>query len=191
MIVSSEKIEIEILTKYHDYLVSLDYVLSKIRSMKTIHGGGFQYEIKGKYNYSPIQEISSTIEMKYDDILNYNIEKFSEGIYNLINNQLDAIHRMMYQEISNATTNTGNVVDARGKGFSVDLLLDMLDKIELTFDEDGSPILPQIHMHPDAWEKTKDLQFSPEQTKRQAEIIKKKKEEWYAKKRYRKLSYIN
>jgi len=57
MIVSSENIEIEILTKYNDYLVSLDYVLSKIRSMKTIHGGGFQYEIKGNYSYSPIQEI--------------------------------------------------------------------------------------------------------------------------------------
>ncbi len=191
MIVSSANIEIEILTKYHDYLVSLDYVLNQIQSMKTIHGGGFQYEIKGNYSYSPIQEISSTIEMKYADIENYNLEKFCEGVYNLITEHLAAIHRMMYQEISNATTKTGNVVDARGKGFSVDLILDMLEKIELTFDEDGNPILPQIHMHPDAWKKTKNLQFSLEQTRREAEIIKKKKEAWYVKKRYRKLSYIN
>ena len=159
--------------------------------MRTIHGGGFQYESKGKYSFSPIQEISSTMQMKYKDIEDYNLDKFCEELYGVVSNQIESQHKMIYDGIIKATELTGNVVNIKKDNMSADIILDMIEKIEINFDDDGNPIYPEIHVGSGMWEAIKDIKFNDSQKDREEKILEQKREEWYAKKHHRKLSYID
>jgi hypothetical protein len=183
--------EVKILEKYFRHLTSQDVVLREIKSYRVLHGGGFRYEHNEKEAYGPIREVMTDIVYKYEEIINFDLESFCSKLYEMIMKRIEKLHKLMYEEISSATELTGNTVDARGSKFNPELILDMLEKIEIRFDENGEPILPQIHVSPETYKQIKDKNYTPEQEKRHNEIIENKKKIWYAKKRYRKLSYIN
>jgi len=183
--------EVKIIEKYFRHLTSEDVVLRDIKSFRVLHGGGFRYENNEKELHSPIREVSTEVVYKYDEIINFDLESFCNELYKMVIDRIGQLQRMMYDEISSATELTGNKVDVQGSKFDPELLLQMLEKIEISFDENGDPILPQLHVAPDTFKKIKKLDYTPEQEKRHLEIIEKKKKLWYAKKRYRKLSYID
>lgn len=184
-------VEIKILEKYYNYLVQQDPILKEVKSYKVIHGGGFRYQNNEKEAYSPIKEIMTDIFYKYDEIINFELESFCIKLYEMVMKRIEQMHKLMYEEIITATDLTGNKVDAHGKKFNPDFLLDMLEKMEISFDENGEPNNLQLHVSPETYNQIKDQKFTPEQEKRHNDIIEKKKKIWYAKKRYRKLSYIN
>ncbi|OGU36847.1 MAG: hypothetical protein A2315_08530 [Ignavibacteria bacterium RIFOXYB2_FULL_35_12] len=183
--------EIKIVEKYYHHLYNQDNILHQIRSFKILHGGGFRYESKGKESVSPIKELSMEIFYKYEEVRDFELESFCQKLNEMVINRLGQIQKMMYSEIISATELTGNKVDAKGAKMNPDLILDMLEKIEIRFNEDDEPILPQLHLAPQQFNKIKDMKFTPEQEKRQQEIIDNKRKKWYAKKRYRKLSYLD
>lgn len=191
MIVSSLSVELDIIGKYHDHLFSINPFLTKIDSMRTIHGGGFLYEHKGNYDFSPLKRLSSTFYMKYSDIENYNLETICIELFNLVIDQMDKILQTMYEGIIQATQLTGNIVNIKNRELAGDVVLDVLEKLKLSFDEDGALILPVYHVGKEMFKFIQNLEFTDAQKKRNAMIIENKKVEWYAKKRYRKLSYFD
>ncbi len=183
--------EIKVFEKYFHHLNNQDNILHQIRSYKILHGGGHRYENKNKELHSPIKELSTTIFYKYDEIKNFELEIICEKVYDMVVEKLGQIKKMMFDGIINITELTGNQIDAKGKGISPELILNMLEQIEITFDENGNPNLPTLNVSPKNFRKIKDLKYNPEQEKRHNEIIEAKRKKWYAKKRYRKLSYID
>jgi len=183
--------ELKIIQKYFHHLYDQDNIMNQMGSFRILHGGGHRYEAEGKSAHSPIQQISTEVYYEYDDIVEFKLEKFSQKLYDMVIERIGQIQKMMYSEVINATELTGNKVDAKGSPINPDLILNMLDKIEIRFDEDDNPILPQIHLAPKQFNKMKDMKFTIEQAERQKTIIDRKRKEWYAKKRYRKLSFID
>ncbi|MHB9041019.1 MAG: hypothetical protein ACYC4T_10250 [Melioribacteraceae bacterium] len=184
------EIEVKIMEKYFRHLNSQDIILREIKSYKVLHGGGFRYQNDEKEAYSPIREIMTDIVYKYDEITKFDLESFCSKLYEMIRKRIEQLHKLMYEEITTATDLTGNKVDARGSKFNPEFLLEMLEKIEIRFDENGEPIMPQLHVSPETYKQIKDFNYTPEQEKRHKDIIENKKKLWYAKKCYRKLSYI-
>lgn len=82
---------------------------------------------------------------------------------------------------------SGQTVDSGGDGFSYDLFLDMLEKIEISFDKNNEPIKPTLIMHPDVAEKIKEIKPTKEQELREKLIWERKKVDFIAKKRIRRL----
>lgn len=185
------EIEVKIIEKYFRHLNNQDIILKEIKSYRVLHGGGFRYQNNEKEAYSPIKEIMTDIVYEYDEIINFELESFCSKLYEMIMKRIVQIHKMMYDEITTATDLTGNKVDARGTKFNPDFLLDLLEKMEIRFDENGEPNNLHLHVSPATYNQIKDQKFTPEQEKRHNDIIEKKRRIWYAKKRYRKLSYIN
>lgn len=183
--------EKKVLDKYFRHLYNQDNILGQVRSFKVLHGGGHRYESNGKELISPIKGLSSEISYKYEEIRDFKLELFCQKLYEMVINRLGQIQKMMYSEIMNATELTGNKVNAKGTALSIDMILDMLEKIEVRFNDNDEPILPQLHLTPQLFNKFKDLNFSLEQEKRQHEIIDSKRKKWYAKKCYRKLSFLD
>jgi hypothetical protein len=64
----------------------------------------------------------------------------------------------------------------------------MLEKMYIEFDEEGQPKLPSLVMHPNLYEKVKEIKPTKEQEKTRAEIIERKRSEYNAQKRTRRLS---
>jgi len=183
--------EADILRKYLAHLVSLDPILSQIGSVRTLHAGGFRYQINDKEAVSPLDTISFTIEISHAAISNYDLGAFTQSIYEFTEHRIAEMHRMMYRSIDTVTALTGNVVSSKGKPLTADMILDMIEKTEMRFDANGELINQSFIAGPDMIKELASIKSTPEQEERHNQIIEQKKKEFYAKKRYRRLSYID
>lgn len=129
-----------------------------------------------------------TTTMSLDAIRDTNIEEHTYFLYRLANENIQAFSAEFYKGLTEITNATRNIADAGGKPFSFDHLNDAIEKMQIDFDESGEPILPTMVMHPQLYEVIKDIKLTPEQEQRNAKILERKKAEFYAKKRTRRLS---
>jgi hypothetical protein len=97
----------------------------------------------------------------------------------------------LFETVSEAVEKTGNKIDARGERISSNLVLEALEKIEIDFRDDGTPMLPTLYIGPDLEEAMKKVSAeaneSPAVKKRFDQIIARKKEAWRAREASRKL----
>jgi hypothetical protein len=88
---------------------------------------------------------------------------------------------LMVEKIDAVTQETGNVFDARGQGITARLLNDMLEKLQIPFDENGMPIMPSFVCHPDNLKallaKKEEIEGDAAEKARYEEIIIRKREE--------------
>jgi len=96
--------------------------------------------------------------------------------------------KSFFKGLADITNATGNVLNAEGKPFSYDMFLDLLDMVEIDFDEKGNPNYPTLIISPQIEEKIKNTKPTLVQIKREQEIVARKKAEFDAKKRTRRLS---
>ena len=85
----------------------------------------------------------------------------------------------------------GTSINAMGRPFSTDLLLEALERIQLDFDDDDNPKFPTMVVSPEMFEKIKDklpaVGEDPNFDKRFEELILMKKQEWHDRESNRKL----
>jgi hypothetical protein len=91
----------------------------------------------------------------------------------------------LFENMRRITEATGMVVESKG-GPTPEAILEMIDKMELSFDDAGEPKMPTLVAHPDAVAKLPP--WLPEHSERLAEILQRKREERDARRRDRKLS---
>jgi hypothetical protein len=95
-----------------------------------------------------------------------------------------AIMPNLFGHVSAITEATGNVVSGAGRPLW-EAMLEVLQTIEISFNEDGEPSLPSIVMHPDTAAKIGD---PPEGYQEKADaIIARRRDEWLARRRTRRL----
>jgi hypothetical protein len=68
------------------------------------------------------------------------------------------------------------------------MILDLIEKIDFGFDDEGNPIYPTLVLSPKMIEKLKTIKPTPEQEQRKKRIIEQKRAIFNAKKRTRRLS---
>jgi hypothetical protein len=90
----------------------------------------------------------------------------------------------IYNQISDLCEATGNVTSAKDKPL-LDAMLETIDAVEISFDRDGNPKLPTIVMHPDMAANL--VEPTPEYQERFDKIIERKRNEWLAGRRTRRL----
>jgi hypothetical protein len=99
--------------------------------------------------------------------------------------------KLFIEEVRRATEEVGNVVDAHGQPVSKELLLQMLEKLAIDFDQNGNPELPAIVAGTKICEALVrlggELDNDADWERRFGEIIARKKEEWRARESDRKL----
>lgn len=90
--------------------------------------------------------------------------------------------RTFYSEIGRVTEEAGNVVT--GAQLSLDLILELLDRMDIEFDDEGKAIMPQLHLHPDMLPRVQQLMTEAEADKEHKSkldrILAKKREAWNA-----------
>ena len=94
-------------------------------------------------------------------------------------------------EIIKTTNSVGNTVNANGEPMSQDLYLQMLEKMDLSFDKSGKWMPPTMIISPEMLEKNmkkKNLwENDPTFLAKQEEIVARKREEWHDRENCRKL----
>ncbi len=137
---------------------------------------GVREEIRMKHSESSIEyDIRDISKLTIDEMY----QRYRDAIQKIVVEQ----HAHYLQELEEAVQKVGNVVDAKGKEPSPDIILEAFEKISVDFDELGRPRWPTLIVGGEMEEKMKQIQdqFDREPYKSQWELlVEKKREEWRA-----------
>lgn len=91
----------------------------------------------------------------------------------------------MFEEVMKSTTDdAGTAVHAEGRPFSAELFIEAIEKMELSFDDDGNWQMPTLVSHPMHEARIRSelarLDATPELQAKATAIVIKKREEWRA-----------
>jgi hypothetical protein len=171
-----------------DGIVALDPLVGQIRKGPTVHGGSTR-NVPGPAPVDhPLISVEHAGEYHIDVVRYTDIERFASMLYEIAGRHRSILQQHLFQVISEVCDGTGNVIDARGKELTYDLVLDLLEQMPIHFDADGSPSIPQIVMGPEPYGRLARVPPTPEQLRRQEDILRRKRAEHDAQKRHRRLS---
>lgn len=120
--------------------------------------------------------VSATIEGDYQD--------FYAALDDAAEEYAGGLTRQIYERMSEITDAAGTTVSAGGS-FTVAHFLEVMERIEIEFDDEGNPQLPKLHIHPTQAEKLPE--WTEEDHRAFEELIARKKQEWDARRRHRRL----
>ena len=135
-----------------------------------IRSDGSREEVKMK-------EAESKMEIKLKEIEEMTHERILDKIDTVAREMAKQIAKGGYEAIDKAAQEVGNVTSADGEPLSVDLLLEGLEKIHLSFDEDGQPSGLRLVAHPKMSSELEKIYSQLESHPRYQELIERKREE--------------
>jgi hypothetical protein len=166
-------------------------LLAQIRSEPTSRSGGTRIttDAGDVVTFEPA-EIAATMTLQWDDIAAGREGALIATIDEAAEHHHNEMTKWVLENLEQITEATGNAIDASGRPM-FDAVYEMFETIELTFEDDGSISSGFMWvMHPDMAQKMKqfEAEMTPEQRKRLDDLIERKREEFFARRRRRKLS---
>jgi hypothetical protein len=171
----------------HGFL-NVDPLFSGIERSITVHRG----PIRNVPGETPLDQsmfvVSGEANLPWDSIRNGKIEDYTRFLVDISESQRKSLARHFFRSISEITDMTGRSINAKGQPLTADLILDLLEKVEFGFDDEGNPQYPTLVLPPQAIKKLQELKLTPEQEQRHKKIIEEKRARFNASKRTRRLS---
>ena len=134
-----------------------------------------------------LEKITTELQVKFEEV--EEVEKMShEMVLDKINRAAEEMavktSELFFERLTKITDETGNVVSSDGAPFSIDLFLELLEKMEIDFDEAGNP--SGLSFVPFTSSISRVISQAEADPRYQA-IIERKREEWYVRESNRKL----
>jgi hypothetical protein len=139
----------------------------------------------GEIELEPVS-VRVRLEMDIDALANGDLSGLLVALDDAARQEADTVAAALFASIDRITDMTGNRLDAGGQPLSLDTITDALEMMEISFDDDGKMDLTMV-LHPDDLAKLEAAGPTPEQERRHLEVLARKREEWMARKRDRRL----
>jgi hypothetical protein len=133
-----------------------------------------------------MKDFSAVVTIHRNSFRETDVEKFVEFVWSLSDSLSAQTTTYLFETLSLTTEAAGNVVDGEGKNLW-DAQIEMLERTYLRFDENGNHNV-KFYMHPEVFKKITANPPTAEQQQRWDQVLNAKREEYYAKKRTRRLS---
>ena len=146
----------------------------------TIHEDGSVQETK-------LEKIIIERQIDLAEVEKMNHEMVLDEINSVSKEMAGKQKELFYETIDKAIDEAGNVVSADGKPFSVDLLLEVLEGVDLDFDEEGQPSGFRLVAHPKFYPSIKKVISQAESDPRYQALMERKREEWRVRENNREL----
>jgi hypothetical protein len=168
-----------------------DPFLSQIRR-RTVHEG---HKLKmqaheGEGSIVGFEEIEAAFSARHEEIIKDGPDAFIGPLLELATELQGKEAGLVFRRLEEITDATGNVVDARGREFSPELLLEMIEKADMGFDEQGN-VTSQIVISPRTMElvrdKLEEWYKDPGNKARVDALLDRKRQEWRDRENNRKL----
>jgi len=163
-----------------------DHILGQIQVHSVVHGGFTRQVSEPKIVDTEMKHHTVDGLIHFDWFLKTNAEQFVEFTYAMWESFASQAKKALFETVDRTTEAVGNSHALAGRNIW-DAQLEMMESIEWHFDENGNHNY-QIHCHPDVGKKLAENPPTPEQNKKMEELINRKRVEYYAKKRTRRLS---
>lgn len=149
------------------------------------------YYADGTQSETDSVEISSQLKIELEELEEMTPEGVHEKIDHLAQEMAKKQAMHFYKTINETAEEAGTVVDAEGAQFSMDLFFEVIEKIDIDFDENGDPIGLMVAMSPELYHSAakviEQAENDPEINKRLDAIMERKREEWRVRESNRKL----
>ena len=168
--------------------LNIDPLFAGIERSISVHRG----PIRNVPGDTPLDQnmfkVSGDASLPWDSVRNGKIDDYVRFLVDLSESQRKSLARLFFKSISEITDVTGMTVNAKGQPLTGDMILDLLEKVEFGFDDDGNPQYPTLFLPPTLFERLKQLKPTPQQEQRKKQIIEEKRARFNASKRTRRLS---
>ena len=167
-------------------------IVSQIRKVRHFEGDGMTVtDSTGETEESNYELFSGALEVNHQDLIERGPIALVEGLKKLAEELSSQQSKMVFERLNQTTDKTGNIVDAGGQAINPNLLLQMLERIEIDFSEDGQPRFPTLVVSPENYDKLREKMLEwekDEHYKRKFdELIERKRQEWHDRESHRKL----
>jgi hypothetical protein len=163
-----------------------DELLGQIQSVPVVHGGSTRQVSEPKIVDTEMKTHKVEVIIHLDWYRKTDVDEFVMFIYGMWEQFASQAKEALFETVGLTTEAVGNNFDAAGKNFW-DVRIEMLKGLEMRFDENGNHNTKLV-LHPDTARKLEENPPTPEQQKRWEDALNAKREEYYAKKRTRRLS---
>lgn len=163
-----------------------DPILSEVQRLPVAHYGRTRQVSAPKIVDTSMQDFSADVTIHADAFRKTDVDKFVEFVWSLCESLMSQATMYLFETVSLTTEAVGNVVDGGGKNIW-DAQIEMMEKTKMHFDENGNHNC-KFYMHPDTFKKLSANPPTAEQQERWQKLLNAKKDEYYAKKRTRRLS---
>jgi len=163
-----------------------DSILGKIQTIPTSHGGTTRQVSDPEIVDTEMQLFSIDVILESEWIRKTDVDKLAEFLWETCQALITQMRKYFFEVFSKTTEAVGNVFPAQGMNI-YDAQIEMLKRLEMSFDKDGQHHYEFI-VGPETARKMRENPPTPEQMQRWEEAINAKREEYYAQKRTRRLS---
>lgn len=145
----------------------------------------------GERDETKMIEESVELRIPGEEARNLSLDGLLERLGGVAKEMAGRQERHLFATISETLAGKPNTVDAKGEKFSPELFYRMIEKIQIDFRPDGTPIMPTMYISPaqakDVKAATIQADADPAFGKRFDEMMAKKREEWRAREASRQL----
>ena len=145
----------------------------------------------GSVDEGDMESTTVTLEVKFEEVEKMDHTMVLDKIDRAAEEMAAKVAKSFYDQLKNLADETGNVVSADGKPFSIDMYFEALEKMHIDFDEAGNPSqlmsIVNPKLYPSIAKAIAQAEADPANERRFQAIIERKREEWYAREGNRKL----
>jgi hypothetical protein len=163
-----------------------DPILGQIQVHKVVHGGFTRQVSEPQIVDTEMKRHRAEAPLHFDVYLKTDVEQFTEFMYGMWETLTSLAKKALFETLELTTEAVGNSHELAGRNVW-DAQLEMLESMEWHFDEEGNHNI-QLCVGSEAAKKLNETPSTPEQDKQYEELVRRKREEYYAKKRTRRLS---
>ena len=167
-------------------------VVSEIRESTVHEGDRFTiHREDGSVDTKPFEALEASVELSPDDVQSEDTSRVAAAVDGLAEQLAEKASKKLFETVKESVEAVGNTVDAAGRPFSAELWLDVLEKMELNFEEDGSWRPPTVVLHPTMLSRAQSelsrLDTEADLRDRLGKIIERQRKEWRVREANRKL----
>jgi len=163
-----------------------DDLLGQIHTVSVVHGGSIRQVSEPEIVDTKLEVHRVDVVLELDWYRKTDVDALTTFLYEVWERFSSQAKKTLFETLSLTTEAVGNSFNAAGKNFW-DVRLEMLKGLRMRFDENGNHNT-QFVVHPDTLRKLQENPPTAEQQKQWKDAIRAKREEYYAKKRTRRLS---
>lgn len=172
----------------HELLRARDPILASVRYEQVGHVSSGVVPGDSAQGASWPVNMAISFSASVEAMLTCDLDSWAAMISDAADEALSVLMPQFLRGMDEACDRAGTAVDAGGKPFDHDLFLESMERYELDFDEAGKPRMPTIFASPGVLEQIRRLPpWTPDQTARYESIIERKRNQFNARRRVRRL----
>lgn len=124
--------------------------LSPENTHRLRHGGTWTHPGLPNAVDAGFEQHSAVVEIPFEDLVKHDLSVIDRFAQKFAQNMEQQFAQMMYSTVLAACDQSGNTVDAKAAGSTLDAFAEVLEKIQFSVDKFGKVTLPEIHAGPEA-----------------------------------------